>query len=57
MGLIREPKNIDFTNQSKPWSESELRDFRQLMKDIKAKNQQRKLRLSKTKKTVSILSK
>ncbi len=38
MGLIREPKNIDFTVQSEPWTEEELRDFRKLMAELKAKN-------------------
>ena len=38
MGLIREPKNVDFTVQSIPWTEDELRDFRVLMKKLKAKN-------------------
>lgn len=44
MGLIREPKNVDFTVQSKPWTEEELRDFRKLMTKLKAKNASRKLR-------------
>lgn len=43
MGLIREPKNVDFTVQSKPWTEKELRDFRKLMTELKAKNAARKL--------------
>ena len=38
MGLIREPKNVDFSVQSKPWTEEELRDFRKLMTELKAKN-------------------
>jgi len=38
MGLIREPKNVDFTVQSKPWTEDELHDFRKLMTELKAKN-------------------
>jgi hypothetical protein len=38
MGLIREPKNIDFSGQSKPWTEKELQDFRKLMIELKAKN-------------------
>jgi hypothetical protein len=38
MGLIREPKNIDFSVQSKPWTEKELQDFRKLMIELKAKN-------------------
>ena len=32
MGLIKEQKNVDFTVQSKPWTEVELKDFRSLMK-------------------------
>ena len=44
MGLIREPKNVDFTAESKPWTAEELRDFRKLMKELKAKNAARKLR-------------
>lgn len=43
MGLIREPKNVDFTVQSKPWTEEELRDFRKLMSELKARNVKRKL--------------
>ena len=37
MGLIREPKNVDFSGQSKPWTEKELLDFRKLMNKLKAK--------------------
>ena len=44
MGLIKEPKNVDFTVQSKPWTEEELRDFRKLMTELKAKNATKKLR-------------
>jgi len=43
MGLIREPKNVDFTTQSKPWTEEELRDFRELMTKLKGKNADLKL--------------
>lgn len=42
MGLIREPKNIDFSNKSEPWTEQELADFRKIMKAIKDKNAKRK---------------
>ena len=45
MGLIREPKNVDFTVQSKPWTEIELRDFRKLMNEIKAKSAKPKVRI------------
>lgn len=37
MGLIKEPRNVDFTVQSKPWTEEELKDFRKLMNELKAK--------------------
>lgn len=42
MGLIREPKNVDFSNKSEPWTEKELADFRKIMKVIKEKNAKRK---------------
>lgn len=38
MGLAKEPKNIDFSTKSEPWTEKELTDFRKLMQDIKKKN-------------------
>lgn len=38
MGLIKEPINVDFSNESEPWTEKELSDFRQIMQDIKAKD-------------------
>lgn len=46
MGLIREPKNIDFSVKSEQWTKEELADFRKLIREIKAKN--RKTRLPKT---------
>ena len=54
MGLIKEPKNIDFTVQSKPWTENELRDFRKLMTALKAKNAKKKLRSISSKKKVVV---
>lgn len=44
MGLIKEPKNVDLSTKSEPWTEQELVDFRKIMKDIKAKNAKRKER-------------
>ncbi|MHB1922897.1 MAG: hypothetical protein ACYCOO_11755 [Chitinophagaceae bacterium] len=38
MGLIKEPKNVDFSTKSKPWTEKELVDFRKIMQDMKTKN-------------------
>ena len=46
MGLIREPKDVDFTVQSEPWTEEELRDFRKLMTELKVKNLEKKLRVT-----------
>ncbi|MEY2829383.1 MAG: hypothetical protein RIQ33_1241 [Bacteroidota bacterium] len=54
MGLIREPKNVDFTVESKPWTDEELIDFRKLMAELKAQNTRRKIP-SKTK-TIDRLS-
>lgn len=44
MGLIKEPKNVDLSTKSEPWTEQELTDFRKIMQDIKAKNAKRKER-------------
>jgi hypothetical protein len=44
MGLIREPKNIDFTVNSQPWTEDELQDFREIMNKLKAKPRKRTIR-------------
>jgi hypothetical protein len=50
MGLIKEPKDIDFTIQSEPWTEEELSDFRKLMNELKSKNSTKTIQL-KSKKT------
>lgn len=49
MGLIREPKNVDFTKQSKPWTEEELRDFRKLMAKLKSRNKDDRFHLKNSK--------
>lgn len=49
MGLIKEPKNVDLSTKSEPWTEQELVDFRKLMQNIKAKNTKRKERTLRTK--------
>jgi hypothetical protein len=36
MSLIKEPKDVDFTVESKPWSAKELADFRKLMQKLKS---------------------
>ena len=50
MGLIKEPREIDFSTKSEPWTEKELIEFRQIMQRIKDKNAKKKERLSKLKK-------
>ena len=37
MGLIREPKKVDFIVKSEPWTDKELADFRELMNKLKNK--------------------
>ena len=49
MGLIKEPKHIDLSTKSKPWTEKELADFRIIMQNIKAKNAKRKERTARQK--------
>jgi hypothetical protein len=52
MGLIREPKNVDFTVQSQPWTDEELSDFRKLMAELKAKNAAKKIGMKATRKKI-----
>jgi hypothetical protein len=47
MGLIKEPKNVDLSTKSEPWTEQELADFRKIMRQIKEKNATQKLRKAK----------
>jgi len=42
MGLIKEPKNVDLSTKSEPWTEKELSDFRKIMQEIKTKNAKHK---------------
>jgi hypothetical protein len=50
MGLIREPKNVDFTIQSKPWTDEELSDFRKLMTELKSRGRMNEFSIKKKKK-------
>ena len=54
MGLIKEPINVDFTVQSEPWTEEELKDFRKLMSELKAKNAKSKRWSSTSKKKAGV---
>ena len=49
MGTIKEPKNVDLSTKSEPWSEKELVEFRELMKQIKEKKSVREKRSMKSK--------
>lgn len=50
MGLIREPKNVDFTVLDKPWTDEELKE---LSAFIKLRKEQRKKRLAKSSTTAA----
>jgi hypothetical protein len=45
MGLIREPKNVNFTVLDKPWTDEELKEFSAF---IKLRKEQLKKRLAQT---------
>lgn len=49
MGLIREPKNVDFTVMDKPWTEAELKE---LSAFIKARKAQREKKLARKRQSV-----
>jgi hypothetical protein len=43
MGLIREPKNVDFYVVDKPWSAAEKKEFSQLIKKLKSRPKNKKM--------------
>lgn len=54
MGLIREPKNVDFTVLDKKWTEEERKEFSAFIKLRKEQQKKRKSRIQKaTRKKVS----
>ncbi len=44
MGLIREPKNVDFTVLDKPWTDAERKEFSALIKRRKEQSRKRTAR-------------
>ncbi|CAN5440681.1 hypothetical protein BH09BAC5_BH09BAC5_03620 [soil metagenome] len=38
MGLIREPKHVDFYVIDKPWTSSEKKEFSELIKKLKSRS-------------------
>ena len=53
MGLIREPKNVDFTIKSEPWTKEELKKFRAIMKQQREMRAKLKARVKVKKRTKS----
>lgn len=45
MGLIREPKNVDFIIKSEPWAKDELKMLREIMKQQRERRTKLKARL------------
>jgi len=37
MRIIKEPKNVDLSTKSEPWTKQELIDFRKIMQENKSK--------------------
>jgi hypothetical protein len=48
MGLIKEPKNVDLTIQSKPWTEEELAELSTIIQKAKKAKKARAKRKSTT---------
>ena len=49
MGLIKEPKNVDFSMKSEPWTEEELKELSEFIKKSKAANRAGKKRRTRQK--------
>ena len=49
MGLIREPKNVDFTVLDKPWTEEERRELSAYIKMRKEQQKKRAKRITPNK--------
>ncbi len=52
MGLIKEPRGVDFSTKSTPWTEKELADFRKIMQILKSKNEKKNRLLLKKEKSI-----
>ena len=53
MGLIKEPKNVDFTIKSEPWTKEELKKFREIMKQQRERRAKLKTLVTAKQKTKS----
>ncbi|MBP9884000.1 MAG: hypothetical protein KBF32_11385 [Chitinophagales bacterium] len=52
MGLIREPKNVDFTVLDKPWTDEERKEFSAFIKLRKEQRRKRTVRATVARKKV-----
>jgi hypothetical protein len=50
MGLIKEPRDVDFSMKSEPWTEQELKEFSEIIRKSKAAYQAREKRRARPKK-------
>lgn len=57
MGLIREPKNIDFTVLDKPWTDEERKELSAFIKLRKEQQKKRRTRSKSTGKDSVIIAK
>jgi hypothetical protein len=53
MGLIREPKNVDFTVIDKPWTDEERKEFSAYIKIRKEQQKKRVKRITPQKEVAS----
>jgi hypothetical protein len=54
MGLIKEPKNVDLTIQSTPWTKAELAELSAIIKKTKEANKRKlKVRAASKKKSLA----
>lgn len=52
MGLIREPKNVDFTVLDKPWTDEERKEFSVFIKLRKEQHKKRTVKTTPTRKKI-----
>ena len=53
MGLIREPKGVDFYVINKPWTSQEKKEFSEIIKKLKSRSKGKKVASKKQKPAVA----
>jgi hypothetical protein len=56
MGLIREPKNVDFTVLDKPWTDEERKELTAFIKERKEKQNKRKSHITPSSSKKEVIS-